>query len=80
MNLEPDHSIQVHVAMASRDEVDQLLSKSIVCCHYVYKTVWSTFVREICTVSLETADRHAVSLMKSSALCLTRSPNHRGTS
>ena len=53
LNIEPDYIM--HVAMASRDEVDQLLFESVVRGYHVYKTVWTTFVGEILTVGPETA-------------------------
>ena len=63
-NTEPDYIMHVHIAMASRDEVDQLLFESVVRSYHVCKRVWTTFVGEIVTVGPETADRHAVCLMK----------------
>ena len=63
-NIEPDYIMHVHIAMASRDEVDQLLFESVVHGYHVCKTVWTTFMGEILTVSPETADRHVVCLMK----------------
>ena len=65
-NIEPDYIMHahVHVAMTSRDEVDQLLFESVVSGYHVYKTVWTTFVEDILTVGPETADRHAVCLKK----------------
>ena len=38
-NIEPDYIMHVHVAMASRDEFDQLLFESVVHGHHVCKTV-----------------------------------------
>ena len=63
--IEPNYIIYVHVAMASRDKVDQLLFESVVSGHHVCKTVWTSYVHGgILTVGPETADRHAVCLMK----------------
>ena len=42
--------VHIHVVMASRDEVDQLLLESVVHGHHVYKTVWTMFMWEILTV------------------------------
>ena len=53
----PDYIMHVHIAMASRDEVDQLLFESVVRGYHVCKPVWTTFVGEILTVGPETADR-----------------------
>ena len=41
-NTEPDYITHVHVAMASRDDVDQLLFESVVRGYHVFKTVWTT--------------------------------------
>ena len=64
----------VHIAMASRDEVDKLLFESVVRDYHVCKTVWTTFVGEILTVGLETADRHAACERSGNG---TASPNRR---
>ena len=63
-NIEPDYIMHVHVAMASRDDVDQLLFASVVSGYHVCKTVWTMFVGEILTIGPETADRNVVCLMK----------------
>ena len=59
-NAEPDYIMHVHVAMASQDEVDQLVFESVVRGYHVCKTVWITFVGEILTVGPGTADGHTV--------------------
>ena len=51
-NIEPDF------------EVDQLLFVSVVRGYHICKRVWTTFVGEILTVGPETAERHAVCLVK----------------
>ena len=74
-NIEPDYIMHVHVAMAGRDEVNQLLVESVVSGYRVCKTVWTMFVEEILTVSPETVC--LMKMPKSSALCLALPPHRR---